>query len=170
MVGDCLDDVDLRVEVAVMLVIMQKPADYQLASKVRIKSGHLQSRPHATPASWEVLEVRNDDAAVDHIMTLKTHALTTALRLDINDRVVVDTKENLIANSLRKAHGCGFVSADIASKPASVLIVSVDEVERVEEVGRVELLIEFISFDEAESKRYASQVSKERHDCSECLW
>ena len=108
-----------------------------------------------------MLEVCENDATVDGIVALQTHALTTALRRHTEDGFVVNTKVDLVANNPRKSHGRGFVFRDVAGTSTGILIVCVDEVERTEKVGRVELLVKLVSLRDAGGEENVEKVMKE---------
>lgn len=124
---------------------------------------NLQSRPHAASVGRKVGKVRNNDAAVDGVMALKTYALAATLRSYIGDGVIIDSEVDLAADKTGKTHSCSLIFGDIASAAASVLVVSVDEVERAEEVACVELLVELVSLSDARRKESVKQVVQQCH-------
>ena len=109
-----------------------------------------------------MFKIRNNDTAVDGISAFKMQALTTALRSHVN----ID----LVANGSTETHGHSFIFGDVASTSTGVFVACADEVEWVEEVVRVQLIVELVSLDEAEGRESKVKAVKERHGCSDCLW
>lgn len=129
----------------------------------------MQSRPHATRASWKVLEVRDNNTAVKHIMAFETDALAATQRRHINHGVIVDTKVDLVSNGSGKAHGHGFIFGDVTGESASVLVVRINEVKRRKKVVCFEFLVELVSSREVESEQRAEEELKEKHGHGEWL-
>jgi len=92
-------------------------------------------------------KVCNDNAVVDSVVALQAHALAAALRLDVDDGVVVNSEVDLVANDANETHGCSLILGDVAGTSASVFVVSVDEVEGAEKIASIQLLVELVSVD-----------------------
>lgn len=82
-------------------------------------------------------EVCDDKAFVDGKVAFQTHALAAALRLHIDDRVVVNSKVDPVANDPSETHGHSLTHRDIAGTSTGVFVMSVDKVEGAEEVASI---------------------------------
>jgi hypothetical protein len=116
-----------------------------------------------------MLEIHDEQSIVDRVMALKTHALTATLRRHIDYRVVVDTKVHLVADGPGETHGDCFILGDVTGTSASVLVMAVDEVEGVKEVGLLELLLELAGLGGTKEETGMEKMTKERHGRDEWL-
>lgn len=82
-----------------------------------------------------MLEVCNDNTAVDGVITFQTHTLTAIIHFHIVDGGVVDTKVDLVANRSGEAHGRGILLGDVVGEAACVMIVGLNKFKRVKKVG-----------------------------------
>lgn len=114
-------------------------------------------------------EICNDEAVVNGIVALQTHALAASLRLHVNDGVVVDSKVDLVTNDSSETHGCSLILGDVAGTSTSVFVGSVDEVEGAEEIPRVQLLVELVSVGHADHEEGAEALMKQHRGREMCV-